>query len=130
MSKYIKVTPKGETTPRIVLANLKMFYIAQGAKIETPSDDEVFALEPAERQQAQQAPNAGQNAELARLRKENSELTIANAELGNHAADDQITIANLKSKLAAAETALGESEKVIENLRKELAKTRKADNKE
>lgn len=128
MSKYIKVTPKGETTPRIVLANLKTFYIAQGAKIETPTDEEVFALEPAERQQP--APNAEQNAELARLRKENNELTIANAELGSHAADDQITIADLKSKLAAAETALGESEKVIENLRKELAKIRKTDNKE
>ena len=130
MSKYIKVTPKGETTPRIVLANLKTFYIAQGAKIETPTDEEVFALEPAERQQVQQVPNAEQNAELARLRKENSELTLANAELGSHAADDQMTIADLKSKLAAAETALAESEKVIENLRKELAKLRKADSKE
>ena len=109
MSKYIKVTPKGETTPRIVLANLKTFYIAQGAKIETPTDEEVFALEPAERQQVQQVPNAEQNAELARLRKENSELTLANAELGSHAADDQMTIADLKSKLAAAETALAPS---------------------
>lgn len=128
-TKYIKVTPKGETTPRIVLANLKTFYIAQGAKIETPTDEEVFALEPAERQQ--QVPNAEQNAELARLRKENSELALANAELGSHAADDQMTIADLKSKLTAAEMALGESEKVIENLRKELVKTRsKADNKE
>lgn len=32
MCEYIKVTPKGESAPRIVLASLKNFYIAQGTK--------------------------------------------------------------------------------------------------
>ena len=44
MSKFIKVTPKGDTKPRIVLANLKAFYLSQGAKVEIPTDEEVYNI--------------------------------------------------------------------------------------
>ncbi len=99
MSKYIKVTLKGETTPRIVLSNLKTFYIAQGAQIETPTDEEVYAIEPAERPAAEPAASADQAAEIASLQKE---------------------IADLR-------TAAEQADKTIADLRKELAKAHKAE---
>ncbi len=102
MSKFIKVTPKGETSPRIVLASLKNFYIAQGAKIETPTDEEVYAVEPNERPAAKQPATGADQADQA-----------------------QQTIAELREKLATSEAEVAEGERVINDLRKELAKTRK-----
>lgn len=126
MSKFIKVTPKGETSPRIVLASLKTFYIAQGAKIETPTDEEVYAVEPNERPADKQpAANADQAAEIARLQKEVAEAQQARADLQSQADQAQHTIAELREKLATTEAEVAEGERVINDLRKELAKTRK-----
>lgn len=86
MAKFIKVTPKGETTPRIVLASLKAFYISQGAKIETPTDEEVYAVEPGERPAE---CIASQTAEIERL-----QTAVDNANK---------TIASLKERLAKAQ---------------------------
>lgn len=47
--KYIKVTPKGETEGRVVLASLKQFFISQRAKIEEPTQEEIEAAFPEER---------------------------------------------------------------------------------
>lgn len=46
MAEFIKVTPRGSTEPRIVLASLKTFYISQGAKVEDATPEEVYAAEP------------------------------------------------------------------------------------
>ena len=48
-SKYIKVTPKGEKEGRVVLDSLKSFFVSQGAKIETPTQEEIEAAFPEER---------------------------------------------------------------------------------
>lgn len=63
-TKYIKVTLLGEKTPRYVLASLKAFYLSQGATVESATDDEVFAAEPAYRPAP---PTPDYPAEIARL---------------------------------------------------------------
>ncbi len=137
-NKFIKVTPKGEKQPRIVLATLKAFYLSQGAKVEIPTDEEVYAAEPTERPRntAPAQPTASQANEIAQLKAQIAEAAKANAELAQHATQDQATIqqqaaelADLRTKLEAAEITITESEKVIENLRKELAKTETKANK-
>lgn len=127
MSNFIKVTPRGECTPRIVLASLKGFYISQGAKIETPTDEEVYAVEPNERPTAEQiAHSAEQAIEIARLQNEVEETTKANADLTNTLATAEQTIAELREKLATTETKVAESKQTIADLRKEIAKAKKA----
>lgn len=140
-SKYIKVTPKGETKPVIVLATLKPFYISQGAKIEIPTDEEVYQLEPALRpaRLVASAPAPAQTAQaaaeaykalqaVAELKKENLQLKELNGELektidglqGDVKEKDEL-IAELREKLAASEAALTETENALESARKELA---------
>lgn len=137
MSKYIKVTPKGETKPRIVLATLKNFFISQGAKVENPTDEEVYALEPALRPRtdpvAQTAPVA-QSAETARVKALNAELEKTIDGLRKEVAErDQTikeqaeTIESLREKVQAGETALAETEAALEAAHKELAKSSKKD---
>ena len=141
--KYIKVTLKGETKSYIVLATLKPFYISQGAKIEHPTDEEVYAAVPQERpavarpaNRVQSLTNAAEAAaeaardaeEIAELKKENAELQkdlqrekAVNEEGLKNISIQSATIAELRDKLAAAETTITESEQLIESLRKELA---------
>lgn len=132
MSKYIKVTPKGETQPRIVLATLKPFFVSHGAKVETPTDEEVYALEPALRPRtapvAQTAP-ASTSAETARVKALNAELEKTIDVLRNEVTErDQTikeqadTIEALREKAKADETAIAETEQALEAARKELAK--------
>jgi hypothetical protein len=140
-SKYIKVTPKGETKPRIVLASLKQFFISQRAKVEPVTDEEVYQLEPALRpaRPAAPAPGPAQTAQaaaeaakalqaIAELKKENLHFKEQNGELektidglqGDVKEKDEL-IAELREKLAASEAALTETENALEAARKELA---------
>ena len=131
MAKFIKVTPKGEKESRIVLATLKSFYLAQGAKIEIPTDEEVWAAEPSERPRNAGVPagnTAAQAKEVAELKRtlaevrKNAEATIAEHE--STIKEQAETIAELREKLDAANLALEESENVIASLQ-EKVKTKK-----
>ena len=126
-TKFIKVTPKGETESRIVLATLKPFYLSIGAKVETPTNDEVYAAEPSE-QPSKAAPvaDAEQEKEIELLRKQNAGYEKRDALRRETIELQAAEIKDLREKLVAAETAVNESEKVIENLNKELAKSKKA----
>ena len=130
-NKFIKVTPKGEKQPRIVLATLKAFYLSQGAKVEIPTDEEVYAAEPTERPRntAPAQPTADQAKEIELLRKANTAYEERDANLRKTIEQQAAELADLRTKLEAAETTITESEKVIENLRKELAKTETKANK-
>lgn len=139
MSKYIKVTPKGETQPRIVLATLKPFFVSHGAKVETPTDEEVYALEPALRPKTASvvvipSKPAAQSAETSRVKALNAELEKTIDGLRKEVAErDQTikeqaeTIESLREKVQAGETALAETEAALEAARKELAKSSKKD---
>lgn len=149
-SKFIKVTPKGEKEARIVLASLKPFYISQGAKIETPTDEEVWAAEPSERPagavvtaQKEQKDLRGEiasykavaernakavenlKAELEEVRKNTQatvkELEEMNAEKDKTIAEQAEAIAGLRESLAASEATVKESEQVIAELQNKLA---------
>lgn len=122
MANYIKVTLKGEEKGRIVLATLKDFYISQGAKVEKPTPEEVYAAVPQERPVGTPRPQAGNPAEVKALRAEVSAAEKANAEKDETIAKQAEEIENLKGQLAAAEATITESEHVIESLRNELDK--------
>lgn len=100
MSKFIKVTPKGEQHPHYVLANLRSFYLSHGATVEDATDEEVYSAEPAERPVRQAAP--AQADEIARLQAENS---------------------SLQDRIAKLEADLLESQAVVDELRKKSRKT-------
>ena len=130
-SKYIKVTSKGEKEARIVLATLKDFYLSQGAKVETATDEEVYAAEPTERPRTaapasadQATVYAEQKAEIKELRKAIDTLDQDNKAKQETIAQQAAELADLREKLAASETALTETEKALEAARKELAKPR------
>lgn len=130
-SKYIKVTPKGETKPRIVLASLKQFFISQRAKVEPVTDEEVYQLEPALRpaRPAAPAPAPAQTAAeadkalkaVAELKKENLQLQKGIETKDAVIKEHEDLIAELREKLAASEAALTETENALEATRKELA---------
>lgn len=101
MSKFIKVTQKGEKEPRYVRASLKPFYLSQGAKVEPATEEEFYAAEPAER-----FAGSDKNDALAKQVEE------------------------LKTRIAAYEQEIAEHKQTIENLRAALAKTRKNAEKE
>lgn len=137
MAQFIKVTPKGQTKSRIVLASLKPFYIAQGAKVEIPTDEEVYAAEPALRPRTAPvivipAKPDNESAETARVKALNAELEKTIDGLRKEVAerDETIkqqaeTIGSLREKVQAGETALTETEHALEAARKELAKSSK-----
>lgn len=131
MSKFIKVTPKGETQPRIVLATLKPFYLSHGARVETPTEEEVYQAEPTERPRAAAPASANQTnvyaeqkAEIKELRKAIDTLDQDNKAKQETIAQQAAELADLREKLAASETALTETEKALEAARKELNKTK------
>lgn len=97
-NKFIKVTPKGETKPRFVLATLKPFYLSQGAKVEDATIEEVCQQEPAERGEHR----------ITALRDTNAALEVAKAQL--------------EAENAALKAQLEEAEKTTAKLRKELEK--------
>ena len=128
MNNYIKVTPKGEKTPRIVLATLKAFYQSQGAKVETATAEEVYAAEPALRPKTVARPatpaaaskNTDCAAEIQRLEDRATRLANEKVVLEEKVKEYENTISTLNEKLAASEAALEESEKVIQGLRKAI----------
>ncbi len=129
MSKFIKVTPKGEKEARIVLATLKPFYLSQGAKIEIPTDEEVYQAEPTERPRTTAPANANQASVYAEQKAEIKELrhTIDTLDQDNKSKQETIAqqaaeLTELREKLAANEAALTETEKALEAARKELNK--------
>lgn len=125
MSKFIKVTPKGEKEPRIVLATLKPFYLSQGAKVEIPTEEEVFQAEPTERPRAiTHVQDADQTKEIGLLRKANADYEERDTKLRETIDQQAAELAELREKLAASETALTETEKALEAARKELNKTK------
>lgn len=128
-TKFIKVTEKGAKEPRIVLATLKNFFIGQGAKVEIPTDEEVWAAEPSERPINVPAPAEKANtAELKRVKTLNAELEKTIDALQAKVKEHEATIETLNATIQANETTISESEQVIEGLRKELeaAQTAKA----
>lgn len=131
-TKFIKVTPKGETAPRIVLATLKPFYLSQGAKIEEPTPEEVYAAEPTERPAAAPAQpttddqlNAAFEEQKRILEEDKARLQQALNDLQAESARLKEQIAANEEKIKAQDTAIAEAEKVIENLKKELKKAEK-----
>lgn len=106
MSKFIKVTPKGEKEPRYVRASLKPFYLSQGAKVEPATEEEFYSAEPAEQ-------STGSN-----------KLT----EMDFHVLNKQLE--ELKSRIDTYEEQIAEKQQTIEKLRVALAKTRKTSEKD
>lgn len=128
-NNFIKVTPKGAKEPRIVLASLKNFYLSQGAKVEAATLEEVYAAEPALRpKQAAPAQQVVDHAVVEQLRKGEAYLKGQIAERDTIIKGHEATIAELREKLAANETALREAEALVESLRNPAPKGgRKAD---
>jgi len=133
MSKFIKVTPNGENKSRIVLATLKSFYLSLGAKVEIPTDEEVYEAEPSERP-AGVAPKlpteVEQNikklvAERDAIWKDRDEFKKALEAKEAIIAEQAAQLDKLREELAATETSLAESEKVIEQLRNAATKAEK-----
>lgn len=126
MAKYIKVTPKGDTRSHIVLATLRDFYTSQGAKIEEPTGDEIYAAVPTE----QPARTAAPTADIARLQeafaKEKAVIEKQIAELREALDKANAELAEKNAQIAAQETTIAEAEKVIEQLRKQTTKATKA----
>ena len=130
MSKYIKITLKGEKEPRFVLGTLKNFFLSQGAKVETATDEEVYAAEPALRPKPAPAPaKAGVDpAVVEQLRKGEAYLKEQIAERDKFIKtqeeaikEHEATIADLREKLAASNSALKEAEALVESLRNSAA---------
>lgn len=78
MAEFIKVTPRGSTEPRIVLASLKTFYISQGAKVEDATPEEVCEAEPHLRHSA--APQSPRGAKQAEPQKRPTPIGEGEAE--------------------------------------------------
>jgi len=133
MSKFIKVTPIGEKKPRIVLETLKSFYLSQGAKVEIPTDEEVWEAEPSERPAGVAAAHPADFDKKVKelvaerdLFKKNYDLASKALDAKQDAIEEQAAeLKALREKLAAAETSLAESEKVIETLRNAAAEAKK-----
>ena len=74
MATYIKVTPKGDTKSHIVLATLTDFYISQGAKIEEPTQEEVYAAVPQERPARAAAPQEPRTDHVAIIAQQKEDI--------------------------------------------------------
>ena len=131
-SKYIKVTPKGEKEGRVVLASLKSFFVSQGAKIETPTPEEIAAEFPEERKrsvasaQAQPAVNATIAEQKVTIEKQAETIKALEEELK--------TVKEEREKAYEQVSALGksleESEQLIAKLRADAEKKKKNSGKE
>lgn len=119
--QYIKVTPKGDTRSHVVLAHLRDFYTAQGAKIEQPTEEEIREAFPFESGVKTPKVSEEVKAEMEDLRKENDKLTKANNKLNEKIKSQTETINSLNERLAVLTQERDESEQLVQTLRKELA---------
>lgn len=73
--RYIKVFPKGRIDSVILLASNKDFYLAQGARIEEPTEEEILNAFPELKAKAEESKT------IAELEKKIESLTIENTKL-------------------------------------------------
>lgn len=118
--KYIKVTPKGEE-PRVILASLRNFYVSQGAKIETPTEAEIIAAYPDEKNVVNTLPARSADerlrAEIIKW-KENAVKQAEKIKLLNEEKS------NLAEKVKVLETSLAETEELVKRLNADGEKDR------
>jgi peptidoglycan hydrolase CwlO-like protein len=113
-NQYIKVTLAGETKSHILLASLRDFYLAQGAKVEIPTEEEVQAVFPTTEEKKQTSQE-----ELNELRKEKEALAKQYNDAVNQAKKQEATIKELRGQVKVLQTSLDEAEVVIANLKKQ-----------
>lgn len=73
--RYIKVFPKGRVDSVILLASNKDFYLAQGARIEDPTEEEILQAFPELKAKVEEQKT------IAELEKKIESLTIENSKL-------------------------------------------------
>lgn len=104
---FIKVTPKDGGRPVVLPEGNRAFYLSQGAKIETPTEAEIFAAFP-EVEKAERKKIAEKNAEIARakaqnalteLRNDRDKLKRENQSLREEAAKKDAEIARLEAEI-------------------------------
>lgn len=85
-NKYIKVTLAGETKSHILMATLRDFYLAQGAKIEIPTEEEWKAVYPPTEDKEDQLQQLKEihKAELQAALEDQKRLEKALADLKEH----------------------------------------------
>ncbi len=76
---FIKVTPKDGGRPVVLPEGNRAFYLSQGAKIETPTEAEIFAAFP-EVEKEERKKIAEKNAEIARLEAEIEKIKTSQAD--------------------------------------------------
>ena len=99
LKRYIKVTPKDEPKAVILLATNRDFYLSQGAKVETPTEEEVLEAFPELRPHY----NAEQAQAAAQAKATEQDVRIANLE--QQLATIQAENTTLKEELAALRAA-------------------------
>jgi septal ring factor EnvC (AmiA/AmiB activator) len=114
-NKYIKVTLAGETKSHILMATLRDFYLSQGAKIEIPTEEEVLAVFPQEKEKPQASTK-----ELEEARAAYEEIKNLYNKETNKVAKLKAANAELQEKVNALQTSLNEAENVITNLQKKI----------
>ena len=100
LKQFLKVTPKGGGRAVVVPAANRDFYLAQGAKIETPTEAEVFAQFP---EYAARAKRDAERAETIRKR-EAGRVNYTNAPANTDAkriADLQAQVKERDERIAA-----------------------------
>ena len=115
MAQYIKVTLAGETKSHILMATLRDFYLAQGAKVEIPTEEEVLAVFPREGEKQQVSTK-----DLEEARAAYEEVKDQYNKETNKVAKLKAANADLQEKMKALQTSLDEAENVIANLQKQL----------
>lgn len=107
-NNYIKVTLAGEDRSHILMATLRDFYLSQGAKVETPTEEEVLAVFP---------PENKQEAALEQLK------AIHKAEL-DAALEDTKRLEEMLKKLRAEKKRLEKEHEELKAKQEELEKER------
>lgn len=109
---FIKVTPKDGGRPVVLPEGNRAFYLSQGAKIETPTEAEIFAAFP-EVEKAERKKIAEKNAEIARakaqntlaeLRNDRDKLKRENQSLREEVAKKDAEIARLEAEIEEIKT--------------------------
>lgn len=120
--KYIKVALKGEK-PRVILANLRNFYISQGAIITKPTIEEIVEAFPEEAAAHHDLPvrtcDERLKAEIAQW-KENAEKQANTIKaLKEEKAELKSKVSDLNEQVTSLEQALAETEALVKTLRAE-----------
>lgn len=103
LKQFLKVTPKGGGRAVVVPATYRDFYLSQGAKIEVPTEAEVFAQFP---EYAARAKRDAERAEAIRKR-EAGRVNYTNAPANTDAkriADLQAQVKERDERIAALES--------------------------